>query len=142
MTAVVYVISNNLDKPGYLTVAQLQEMQRRNIEIGSHTADHIPLNRESADMQMHQIRDSKKLLEMNGLAIETFSYPNGAYTNEIVELLKQEGYLTAVTGDAGLNTIETNPYLLKRVHIREPRFGIAEFKLRLLKAKIFAKFRK
>ena len=141
MTAVVYVITNFLDKPGYLTVAQLQEMQRRNIEIGSHTADHIALNWESDQMKIHQIRDSKSFLEMNGLAIETFSYPNGGNSEVVAGMLKQEGYLNAVTGEAGLNNLKTNPYFLRRVHIRRPRFGITEFKFRLWKAKIFAKFR-
>ena len=141
MTAVVYVITNLLDKPGYLTVAQLQEMQRRNIEIGSHTADHIALNWQSDHVKMNQIRGSKNFLEMNGLAIETFSYPNGGNSEIVAELLKQEGYLNAVTGDVGLNNLKTNPYFLRRVHIRRPRFGIAEFKFRLWKAKIFAKFR-
>ena len=142
MTAVVYVVSNFIGKPGYLNLEQLKDMQRRGIEIGSHTADHIPLNWESDEMKLYQIHDSKQFLEWSGLeTIYTFSYPNGAYTDDLVEILKQENYLNAVTGDAGLNNLETNPYLLKRVHIRQPRFGILEFKFRLLKAKIFAKFR-
>ena len=141
MTAVVYVITNNLGKPGYLTVEQLQEMQRRNIEIGSHTADHTALNWQSDHVKMNQIRGSKKFLEMYGLAVETFSYPNGAYSEKNAELLKQEGYKNAVTGEVGLNNLESNPYFLNRVHIRNPHFGIGEFKFRLWKAKIFAKFK-
>ena len=141
MTAVVYVITNKLDQPGYLTVEQLQEMQRHNIEIGSHTADHTALNWQSDHVKMNQIRGSKKFLEMYGLAVETFSYPNGAVSEKVAELLKQEGYLNAVTGEVGLNNLETNPYFLKRVHIRQPHFGIDEFKFRLWKAKIFAKFK-
>ena len=141
MTAVVYVITNKLGQPGYLTVAQLQEMQRHNIEIGSHTADHVALNWQSDHVKMNQIRGSKNFLSMNGLAVETFSYPNGAVSEKVAELLKQEGYLNAVTGELGLNNLQTNPYFLRRVHIRQPHFGIAEFKFRLWKAKIFAKFR-
>ena len=141
MTAVVYVITNNIGKPGYLTLEQLQEMQRRNIEIGSHTADHVPLNWESEHIRENQIVGSKKFLDMCGLAAETFSYPNGAHSDDIINLLKQNGFVNAVTGDVGLNTVKTNPYLLKRVHIRQPHFGITEFKWRLWKAKIFAKFR-
>ena len=44
-----------------------------------------------------------------------------------------------MTGDAGLNNFETDPYLLQRVNIPQPYLGIFEFRLRLLKAKIFAK---
>ena len=52
---------------------------------------------------------------------------------------KEAEYLAAVTGDAGLNTFETNPYLLHRINIPRPHFGIEEFRLRIWKAKIFAR---
>ena len=142
MTAVVYVITNEVGKSGYLTLDQLKDMQRRGIEIGSHTSDHLPLTSLDAETQLTQIRDSKRFLEWSGLStIYSLSYPNGAFNEEIMEILRSEQYLTAVTGDAGLNTLETNPYELYRVHIRKPRFGLNEFKFRLLKAKFFAKLR-
>lgn len=143
MTAVVYVITNLVGEPGYLSIPQLKDMQRRGIEIGSHTADHITLTMMDKKTRLHQIRDSKIFLEWSGLdTIYSFSYPNGTYTAEFVELLRQENYLTAVTGDAGLNTAETNPYLLHRVNVRQPSFGILEFRWRLFKAELFARFRK
>lgn len=142
MKAVVYVITNEIGKPGYLSLEQIKDMQKRGIEIGSHTADHLPLNTMDNELRLHEIRNSKIFLEWSGLeTIYSFSYPNGAYTPEVIEMLKQEKYLTAVTGDTGLNNLKTDPYLLRRVHIRKPTFGITEFKWRLLKAKIFAKFR-
>ena len=142
MTAVVYVITNELGKAGYMTVDELKDMQRRGLEIGSHTSDHLPLTSQDKITQRRQIRESKIFLEWSGLqTIYSLSYPNGAFNSELEELLREENYLTAVTGDAGLNTIETNPYELYRVHIRKPRFGLTEFKFRLWKAKFFAKLR-
>ena len=44
-----------------------------------------------------------------------------------------------MTGEAGLNTLTTNPYLLHRVNIPPPHFGITEFRLRLLKADLAAR---
>ena len=142
MTAVVYVITNELGKENYLTLDELKDMQRRGIEIGSHTADHLPLISLDETIRLKQIRESKIFLEWSGLdTIYSLSYPNGAFDSEIEKILCEENYLTAVTGKAGLNTLETNPYELYRVHIRKPRFGLTEFKLRLLKAKLFARFR-
>lgn len=141
MKAVVYVITNNIGQPGYLTIEQLKDMQKRGIEIGSHTADHLSLKNLDDALRRYEVRDSKIFLEWSGLAtIYSFSYPSGDYTPELVDILSSEEYLSAVTGDVGLNNINTNPYLLKRVHIRKPTFGILEFRWRLLKAKIFAKF--
>ncbi len=142
MKAVIYVITNELGKPGYLTVEQLRDMQGHGIEIGSHTANHRPLINLSREEILHEIGASKLFLEWSGInEASSLSYPNGLYSDEVIEILKSENYLTAVTGDAGLNDFDTNPYLLQRVNIPQPRFGIFEFKLRLLKAKIFAKLR-
>lgn len=142
MTAVVYVITNQLGKAGYLTFDELKDMQQRGIEIGSHTSDHLPLTELDETFKRRQVRESKIYLEWSGLEpISSLSYPNGAFNAEIEELLREENYLTAVTGEVGLNTIETNPYELYRVHIRKPRFGLTEFKLRLWKAKFFAKLK-
>lgn len=142
MKAVVYVITNELGKENYLTLEQLKDMQRRGIEIGSHTSDHLPLTSLDAATCRRQIRESKTFLEWSGLqTIYSLSYPNGAFNAEIEKILREENYLTAVTGEAGLNTLQTNPYELYRVHIRKPRFGLTEFKFRLWKAKFFAKLR-
>ena len=142
MTAVVYVITNEVGKKNYMSLDQLKDMQQRGIEIGSHTSDHLALTSLDAETQFGQIHYSKRFLEWSGLStIYSLSYPNGAVNDEIIEILKREQYLTAVTGDAGLNTLETNPYKLYRVHIRKPRFGLTEFKFRLFKAKFFAKLR-
>ena len=142
MTAVIYVITNELGKKNYLTVDELKDMQRRGLEIGSHTADHLPLTSADAITCRRQIRESKIFLEWSGLqTIYSLSYPNGAFNAEIEKILREENYLTAVTGEAGLNTLSTNPYELYRVHIRKPRFGLTEFKFRLWKSKFFAKVR-
>ena len=142
MTAVVYVITNELGKKNYLKLDELKDMQRRGIEIGSHTADHLPLTSLDESTQLKQIRESKIFLEWSGLAtIYSLSYPNGAYNSKLEEILREENYLTAVTGEAGLNTLSTNPFELYRVNIRKPRFGLTEFKFRLWKAKFFAKVR-
>lgn len=142
MTAVIYVITNELGQKNYLKLDELKDLQKRGIEIGSHTADHLPLTTLDNEILRRQIRESKIYLEWSGLEpICSLSYPNGAFNAEIEQILREENYLAAVTGDAGLNTLETNPYELYRVHIRKPRFGLTEFKFRLWKAKFFAKLR-
>lgn len=137
MKAVFYVVTNDIGLPGYMTWDNLFDMERRGMEIGSHTANHIPLTTLSIEKQREELRLSKLMLEWKGLkTIYSFSYPNGAYDNGIVAMLEEEEYLTAVTGEAGLNNVETNPYLLRRVNIPPPRFGMTEFRLRLMKADI------
>ena len=83
---------------------------------------------------------SKLLLEWNGIhTVFSFSYPNGAFSADMPGMLERNDYLTAVTGDDGLNTLATNPYLLQRINIPHPRLGLTEFKVRLLKARIMTR---
>ena len=140
MKGTVYMITNRIGREGYLTWNQLRDMQARGMEIGSHTANHIPLTTLSREQQRDELRLSKLMLEWKGMkTIYSFSYPNGAYDDGVVAMLQEEEYLTAVTGEAGLNSLDTNPYRLHRVNIAPPRLGLMEFRLRLMKADIAAR---
>ena len=140
MKATVFMVTNDIGLPGYLTWDMLRDMQNRGIEIGSHTANHLPLTEMSPADAREEVQLSKTLLEWNGIkTIFGLSYPNGKYKDFMPQMLRESEYLAAVTGDAGLNTFETNPYLLHRINIPRPHFGIEEFRLRIWKAKIFAR---
>lgn len=140
MKATVYMITNHIGTPGYLGWEELRAMQERGVEIGSHTANHLPLTTLSPEEREEEVYLSKLLMEWNGIrTVFSFSYPNGAYDETMPGLLQKNEYLTAVTGDAGLNTVETDPFLMQRVNIPHPRWGILEFRYRLWKAEAFAK---
>lgn len=140
MKGTVYMVTNSIGRKGYLSWNQLRDMQNRGIELGSHTANHQPLTSLDREKQAEEMKLSKLLMEWNGLkTIFTFSYPNGAYDEGMPELLKENEYLTAVTGDGGLNTFKTNPYLLQRTNIPHPRLGLVEFKLRLFKGEVMTR---
>lgn len=139
MRAVVFVVTNDIGQPDYLTWDELRDMSRRGIEIGSHTANHEPLTGLSDAQANDELKLSKLILEWNGIhTVFGFSYPNGAYDSRLPGMLQQNEYLAAVTGDAGYNTFATNPYLLQRTNIPRPRFGLMEFRLRLFKAELLA----
>lgn len=137
MKATVFVVVNKIGEKGFMSWEQLRDIQHRGVEIGSHTANHLPLTEMSLDKAREEVKLSKLLMEWNKMdTIYTLSYPNGKYTDQLIEMLKEEEYLAAVTGDAGLNTVETNPYQLQRTNILNPWFGITEFKWKLLKTRL------
>ena len=139
MTATVFMVTNDIGMPGYLTWDDLRELEANGIEIGSHTCNHLPLTEMSPDEANDELIKSKLIMEWTGLkTIFTLSYPNGKYNDRMPELLKKNEYLAAVTGDSGLNTFETNPYLLHRINVVRPHLGLTEFRFRLWKAKAFA----
>lgn len=138
--ATVFMVTNYIGTEGYLTWQQLHDMQKRGIEIGSHTANHDPLTPMTPERIEDEIGLSKLLLEWNGIhPVFFFSYPNGIYNDEAIAALKKNQYLAAVTGHSGINTFATNPYLLQRLNIPRPRMGLLEFKVRLFKANLFTR---
>lgn len=139
LKATIFMVTNSIGKDNYLTWQQLKDLEKRGIEIGSHTANHLPLTEMSLDEARNEVKLSKLLMEWNGMkTLYTLSYPNGKYTTDLEDMLKEEEYLAAVTGDAGLNTFDTDPYQLQRINIPHPIFGLTEFKWRLLKGRLLA----
>lgn len=139
LKATIFMVTNSIGKDNYLTWQQLKDLEKRGIEIGSHTANHLPLTEMSLDEARNEVKLSKLLMEWNGMkTLYTLSYPNGKYTTDLEDMLKEEEYLAAVTGDAGFNTFDTDPYQLQRINIPHPILGLTEFKWRLLKGRLLA----
>lgn len=139
MKATVFMVTNDIGLPGYLSWDQLFDMEKRGVELGSHTANHLPLTNMTLDEARDELQKSKLQMEWKGLkTIFVLSYPNGKYDKFMPKLLKEQEYLAAVTGDAGLNTFRTDPYRLLRTNVPPPHFGIREFRLRIWKAKAMA----
>ena len=136
--AVIYIVANLIGTPGYLTWGEIQELQRHGIEIGCHTANHMPLENLSINDLQREILDSKRFIEIHGIAVESFSYPNGIYDSEVQKFLSNGNYTSAVTGKSGLNNFATDRFELHRTNIPHPKIeslAMLEFELRLIKSK-------
>lgn len=101
--ATVYIIINALDKPGYLTRAQLEEISASEfVEIGSHTFNHPDLKTLNGKKADYEITKSRKALEaLTNKPVLSFCYPYGRYNNYDLRLASRAGYLTALTTAAG-----------------------------------------
>jgi hypothetical protein len=62
---------------------------------------------------------------------QVFAYPFGCWNSRIVEEVRKAGYIGACTCMEGLNSTRTNPFLLRRVAVREGDKGF-RFILKLL----------
>lgn len=100
---------------------QIREWLDQGFKIGSHTMTHPHLPALSRRQAMQEIGDSRKVLEdAFQVPVLSFCYPYGEYTPQIVELVRQAGYQTAVTLDPGVNQNSQDPFLIKRFGVRRP----------------------
>ncbi len=107
--------------PVLLNWNQVKAMQKSGlIDFGSHTCNHIRLNRNLGNDTLHnEIIDSKQLIEQHtGHPAQTFCYPNGDLCEQAIRLVAQT-YKGAVTTRNGWNDKNSQPHRLQRIGIHE-----------------------
>jgi len=102
--------------------SEVREMAQNGIEFGAHTRTHPILSRiNDTDTIRDEIEGSKLRLEEElDKEVLHFSYPNGKVADlnkQIVDLVKQCGFRTAVTSERGLNFSDADPFLLRRIGV-------------------------
>jgi len=99
---------------------ELHEMRTSDlVEFGSHTANHIRLDKISTPTVVDELTYSKQQLEdLTGQNITTFCYPNGSYTDDVVKLVS-DVYELACTTDEGWVDAKVDMHKLKRVMLHD-----------------------
>jgi peptidoglycan/xylan/chitin deacetylase (PgdA/CDA1 family) len=116
--ATFYVTAGFVDKPGYLSIAQLRALSASGFEIGCHSMTHAYLNDLTPKDLRREIVDARhKLEDAIGKQVEHFSCPGGRYDERTVALAKQAGYRSLATSRAYANQPSTDPFRLGRVAI-------------------------
>jgi peptidoglycan/xylan/chitin deacetylase (PgdA/CDA1 family) len=116
--AMVFLISDKVDAPDFLTWDQLKEMEKYSFTAGAHTRHHAYLPELSLAQAQDEIAGSKKMIEDHlGHGIDYFSYPSGGFTEDVKRLVKEAGYKAAVTTNRGKGRFNLDLYELKRVHM-------------------------
>jgi peptidoglycan/xylan/chitin deacetylase (PgdA/CDA1 family) len=123
-------VEDNIFAP--LSIRQLEDLSAHPlITIGSHSHCHSLLNRIPIAEARESIRKSKETLErITGRSIEHFSYPNGNYSPEVIDLLKEAGFKSAVSIPSGVFHAGDDPYTIKRIMIG-PHTSMGLFKTKL-----------
>lgn len=109
-TGTFFIIRNFVGRAEYMNQNQIDILSDAGMEIGSHTLSHPSLEKLSDENQGTQIFDSKE-------SAKTFCYPSGKYNDTTIALLKEAGYLAAVTTQPGITNQDSNLFELPRVRI-------------------------
>lgn len=116
--AMVFLISDKVGTPDFLTWDEVKEMEKYNFLAGAHTRHHVYLPRASLAQAQDEIAGSKKVIEDHlGHPIDYFAYPSGGFTEDIKRLVREAGYKAAATTNRGKDKFNVDLYELKRIHM-------------------------
>ena len=117
-TAVAYVVSGFVGRPGYMSAGQVVAADRAGIEIGSHTVDHANLARQSGAGVRYEVSASKQALErLVGHPVYSFCYPYGGFNSSAAWAVQSAGYRDATTTKFGFVETIAGRYVWGRVRI-------------------------
>ena len=118
--ATVFLVTGKIDRdPDFLTLAQLKEMQAHGIEFGGHTVDHVSLSSVAPEEARRQVLTSRQQLDVlvSRPGRRHFCYPFGHYNAAVEGFVREAGYDTCCTEQAGSVTLGSDPLRLRRVGV-------------------------
>lgn len=90
---------------------------KQGVTIGSHTVDHVLLDHLDIDSARAQLFESKKLIESQlDISCHHFCYPNGNWSEQVVDLVREIGFKAAVTIKHGFAQPGDNLLTLHRMN--------------------------
>jgi peptidoglycan/xylan/chitin deacetylase (PgdA/CDA1 family) len=98
---------------------ELKTMSLNGMEIASHSLSHRSLSRLSPEEAIHEIGESKRVLEKNmGTTCNYFSFPFGSskdISDCLMKHIEEAGYLCGLLNIDGINDMTTDPFRFKRI---------------------------
>jgi len=134
--ATAYVIPGFLEGSDFMTKSQLRDVINSGlVDVGAHTVHHISLKGSLYSIVHYEVNESKDMLEKDyNIKVVSFAYPNGAFDQQAVDIVKADGYTTAVSTIPGIEQNQQNRFFLYRLR---PGYRDGELLLSYLKQNAF-----
>lgn len=138
--ATLFVNSGEMDGPDYLSWDELRSLAKDNIEIGNHSAAHdYLLDRrpgESRAVWRERARSGiqraqEELTSRIGRAPRLFAYPYGEFNRDLIEVVRELGFVAAVGQQSGPVGRGQELFALPRFPAAGSYGAISEFRDRL-----------
>jgi peptidoglycan/xylan/chitin deacetylase (PgdA/CDA1 family) len=116
-----------------LTWDELRRLAREGVTLGAHTQTHPLMNRVGpAEVRAEAVGSLRDIERETGTAVPIFAYPSGSFNDEVVSILREEGFKLAFTTVRGLNDMPTADRMrLRRINVGR-RTNLSIFRARLL----------
>ena len=94
--ATFFVMTVVLDKPHWLSRAQVRRLDRLGMTIAAHSWDHQPVTGyHGADWRTQLVTPARELGRLLGHRVRLFAYPYGRWSRAAFPKLRQAGYVAA-----------------------------------------------
>ncbi len=135
-SATVFVVTDFIGQDAFLGWDEVLVLQKKGFSIGSHTVSHQPLAAIDEASARRELEVSREKLQAQGIDARFLAYPHGSHSQSIQMLVREAGYLAACTGKNGVNDEKVSLYALKRINVPQSKYGLWNFKLRVLYGKL------
>lgn len=83
LTGTNYLVGNRLGSDGFMSIDQLKELSAAGWEVGSHSMTHVDLT-QTGELEWELVQSKANLENKLGVNVETFAYPFGSFSAEII----------------------------------------------------------
>lgn len=138
--ATLFVSTDTVGGGDYLNWQELRGLQDEGVEIGNHSASHAYLlDRVAAESEVDwlarvsaDIRRAQQAFENHlGLSPKLFAYPYGEFAPELVNLIKNAGFIAAFGQQSGVITAGQGFFRLPRFPLGGGYTSLSEFRSKL-----------
>jgi hypothetical protein len=110
----------HLENYSPLSWENINEMKKYNVDFQAHGHYHYVMLHTSMNTLKEDIQLNKKIIEKNiSSSCIHFAYPGGYFNDEIITLVKDNNFVSAVTIKYGINKKNTNLFQLYRIGISD-----------------------
>jgi peptidoglycan/xylan/chitin deacetylase (PgdA/CDA1 family) len=102
LRATFFVVADRVDRPGFLSAADIRSLAAEGMALGCHGMSHRPWRRLRSDQLRVELLTSRARLEdILGCPVTEAACPFGAYDRRTLRSLRRFGYARVFTSDMG-----------------------------------------
>ncbi|MBD8047211.1 MULTISPECIES: polysaccharide deacetylase family protein [Clostridium] len=118
--ATIFMVSDFINNPNFLTENQLKELEKNKITIESHTVNHLNLANISREKQKEELEESKKHLgSLLNKSVDYIAYPYGSYTDDTKDIAVETGYKMGFSTNSGWASGNSDLFSIPRVYMSD-----------------------
>jgi peptidoglycan/xylan/chitin deacetylase (PgdA/CDA1 family) len=108
---------NLVDRPGYISRAELKALADGGMDVQSHAMDHVSMMKPLNDQIYQMCRARDFLSQWTGTDVRHFAYPSGDYNELSATALARCGYLSGYKKAGGSIQSSNAMYFLQRARV-------------------------